>query len=444
MSLDLAFKHNWHPCSQMKDYEQFPYLHLEKARGSTLTLKNGHQVVDAISSWWCKSLGHGHPELKGAMEEQVVKFEHVIFANTTSDLAIEFGKKITKLTKTLDKCFYAGDGSTAIEIALKLSLQYHQQTGNSSKNKFAYLKNSYHGESILCYSVSDLDLYKKNFTALLTDHLKISNFNYLLGEWCKKKFPEEKNWLNIKKSLDKHQKNLAGVIVEPVVQGAAGMFIYSPDLLVKLRHWCTQNNIHLIADEIMTGLGRVGNVFACEYAGIEPDIMCLMKGLSAGWSPFSVILSTSSIYEVFYDDYASKKAFMHSNTFSGNALGMSIANKALDIYQRDNFFESNKTRGLYLSKILKNVGEKTGALTRFRQIGMIAAADLVNDKNRMAFDSKFRMGHRIHQKAIEYGALIRPLGDTIYLLPPYNITDEELNKIEIALLKAVQTCILQV
>ncbi len=444
MSLDIAFKHNWHPCSQMKDYEQFPYLHIKSAKGSVLTLKNGHQVIDAISSWWCKSLGHGHTELKEALEDQVAKFEHVIFANTTSDLAIQFGEKITGLTKNLDKCFYAGDGSTAIEVALKLSLQYHQQTGGCDKYKFAYLKNSYHGESIFCYSTSDLDLYKNKFKPILsnfTKNLKISDFHYLSGELSENNFPVEDNWLSIKKNLDKHKENLAGIIIEPIVQGAGGMLIYSADLLVKLRSWCSQNDVHLIADEIMTGLGRVGNTFACEYAGIEPDIMCLMKGLSAGWLPFSAILTTSSIYDAFYDDYASGKAFMHSNTFTGHPLGMAIASKALDIYQRENFFEVNKKRGLLLSKILKLVGEQTGALAHVRQIGMIAAADLVNSKNGQFFDPKLRMGHLIYQKAIEFGILIRPLGDTLYLLPPYNITDEELAIIETSLLKTIKHCI---
>lgn len=441
MSLkDPAFRHNWHPCSQMKDYEDFPWMHIKKAQGSTLILNNGKTVIDAISSWWCKSLGHGHPELKAALQKQSSDFEHVIFAHTSSDLAIEFGEKITGLTNSLDKCFYAGDGSSAVEIALKLSVQYHHQTGEKNKNKFAYLKNSYHGETILCYSVSDLGLYKDKFSSLIPSNILLNDFTYLHGQYEQQSTNEfllENNWIKMKAVLEEHKNVLAGVIIEPIVQGAAGMLIYSPDVLAKLRHWCDLNNVHLIADEIMTGLGRVGNAFACEYANIEPDFICLMKGLSAGWMPFSTVLTNSSIYQAFYDDYITGKAFLHSNTFTGNALGMSIASKALDIYLRDNYFEMNKKRGLALAEIFKRVNDKTQCFTKIRQIGMVAAGDLVDCEGRN-FDSQMRMGYQVYKKAVALGLLMRPLGDTLYLLPPYNVSDQELEIVEDILLRAIQ------
>ena len=436
MSLDSAFAHNWHPCSQMKDYESFPWMQITHAKDSTLYLKNGQKVIDAISSWWCKSLGHGNEELKAILNNQASLFEHVIFANTTSDLAIEFGQKLTSLTKSLKKCFYAGDGSSAIEIALKLSLQYHHQVGNIHKTKFAYLKNAYHGETSLCYSVSDLGLYKDKFKSILLNNYRIADFSYIQGQYPDTQFPKETNWEIIEHSLNQQKHTLAAIIVEPIVQGASGMLLYKPDLLKKLRVWCQDNHIHLIADEIMTGLGRIGNVFACDYAEIEPDFLCLMKSLSAGWIPFSVILTSDNIYSAFYDDYNTGKAFMHSNTFTGNALGMAISNKVLDIYQENNYYEINKKRGQDLWRILNGIREKTGRLTNLRQIGMIAAAEFC-DKNGKPFPLQARKGYEMYKEAISYGALIRPLGNTVYILPPYNISDADLEIVEQALHKAI-------
>lgn len=405
----------WHPCSQMKDYESFKPLLVEKAQGSHFYLSDGSKIIDAISSWWCKSLGHGHPQLKQALLSQLEKFEHVIFANTTNETIIQLSEKLCHLTQSLNKVFYAGDGSSAVEIALKMSLHARKIRGEQHKTKFVALQNGYHGETFGTLSVSDVGLYREPYQSQLFDCGLINDIPYVTNITSSLWQDSSSHWNNMVKKLEAYKYDTTAVIVEPIVQGAGGMKIYSADFLRKLRQWCSEHHIHLIADEIMTGLGRTSKMLACEHAGIEADFVCLSKGLTAGWLPFSAVLTRDDIYALFYDDYETHKGFLHSHTHSGNVLGAALALAALEVLEQEKLCERAAQIGTIMQANLHHIANQTGCLTNVRGIGCLAAADLISIKG------KDRLGYQIFQRATALGAYLRPLGNTIYWLPPLNI-----------------------
>ncbi|HEX4044883.1 MAG TPA: adenosylmethionine--8-amino-7-oxononanoate transaminase [Gammaproteobacteria bacterium] len=407
-------QHIWHPCSQMKDYLLFPPLIITGAQGSYLELAEGGKVIDAISSWWCKTLGHQHPRLKNALLRQLEQFEHVIFANTTHETIVQLSEKLTQLMPTLNKVFYAGDGSCAVEVALKMSLHARQITRESKKTKFIALKNGYHGETLGALSVSDLGLYRTPYQSLLFDAYFIDDLPYVLNKYDPLWFDCTEHWQRIEKKLMPYAETTTAIILEPIVQGVGGMQIYSQDFLKRLRSWTQQNGIHLIADEIMTGIGRTGKMLACQHAGIEPDFLCLSKGLTGGWLPLSAVLTTDTIYQYFYADYQPHTSFLHSHTHSGNALAASVALEVLHIMAEEKWHEQASRLEEVMFAMMTDIAEQTGKLTRVRGIGAIVAADLVDT-------TAARPGFEVYRRAAALGALLRPLGNTIYWLPPLNI-----------------------
>ncbi|MFZ2314398.1 MAG: adenosylmethionine--8-amino-7-oxononanoate transaminase [Gammaproteobacteria bacterium] len=426
-------KHNWHPCSQMKDYENFPPMIVEKAYGSYIELANGKKIIDAISSWWCKSLGHNHPRLKKALLNQVERFEHVIFANTTNDIMASLSERLSALTKTLNKVFYAGDGSSIVEAAMKMSLHSRMINGQVNKNKFIALKNSYHGETAGALSVSDVGIYKKPYLSMTFDTYFIDNIPYVNNRQDPLWNNCESEWKIIEKTLEEYAETTTAIIIEPIVQGAGGMKIYAQDFIKRLRQWTHKNNVHLIADEIMTGFGRTGQMFAYQHANIEPDFLCLAKGLTGGWMPFSAVLTTNDIYQTFYDDYDTGKAFLHSHTFSGHALAGSIALEVLNIFEELDICQQVKTLETEMVAAMHRIADHTGKLSNIRHIGGIVAADLIPDPITP------RLGFDVYKKAVEFGALLRPLGNTIYWLPPLNIEMGTLKELESITQKAILT-----
>lgn len=418
----------WHPCSQMKDYESFPPLIIKKAYGAYIELNDGRKIIDAISSWWCKSLGHNHPRLKTALKTQLECFEHVIFANSTYEIIIQLSEKLSQLCLGLNKVFYASEGSSAVEIALKMSLHAQQLRGQTQRIQFTSLQNGYHGETFMALGLSDLGLYRKAYEAHLIQPKFIQNIPYVHSTTDPLWHDCSRIWPNIEEQLEKQAKSLAAIIVEPIVQGAGGMKIYSQDFLYRLKKWTKAQGVYLIADEIMTGLGRTGRALACEHAKIKPDFICLSKGLTSGWLPMSVVLTHDAIYNLFYDDYALGKSFLHSHTFSGNALAAAVALECLAILDDEKIIKQVSEKEIILKKLMLNVNDETGCLMNIRGIGAIIAADLAlkeNEKNQ-------RIGYQIFQHALDLGAWLRPLGNTIYWLPPLNIplsTLEELSEI---------------
>ncbi len=432
--LQKDHEHYWHPCSQMKDYETFKPLMIKKARGSILTLDDGRELIDANSSWWCKSLGHNHPRLKQAAIEQINQFEHVIQANTTNETIVALSEKLSHLTKTLKKVFYAGDGSCAVEVAMKMSLHSRKILGENQRTKFIALENGYHGETLATMSISDVGLYKKPYKSALFDVEYLKPIPYVSGGTDPIWQNCNTHWKKIKPQLEKYKDTATAIILEPILQGACGMLVYSKDLLKKLRAWCNENNVHLIADEIMTGIGRTGRMLACEHAGIEPDFACISKGLTSGWVAFSAVLTRNDIYEIFYDDYETGKAFLHSHTFSGNPLGARIALETLRVFEEENILQRANTLSEYLLNKMQEVANQTGKMTNTRHIGCMVAADIV------CANPKERLGYKIYQKATELGALLRPLGNTIYWLPPLNTENEIIDILADITAQAIISC----
>jgi adenosylmethionine---8-amino-7-oxononanoate aminotransferase len=415
--------HVWHPCSQMKDYEIFKPLMVQAAQGCFIQLEDGRKIIDAISSWWCKSLGHQHPRLKRALLQQLEKFEHVLLANTTNEIIIRLSAKLAGLTQQLKKVFYASDGSSAVEIALKMSLHAREIRGEHKKTKFLALKNSFHGETLGALSVSDVGYFRKPYESLLFE-VHFIEPPYVLSATDPTWFDCSSHWIKTERWLEAHIDTTTALIVEPIVQGVGGMKIYSADFLRRLRQWSQVHGIHLIADEIMTGLGRTGKMLACEYAGIEPDFICLSKGLTGGYLPFSAVLISSAIYELFYDDYASGKTFIHSHTFSGHVLAAAVACELLDILKTESVCEKAIQLGELMLQNMQEVAANTGQLHNIRQLGAIVAADLIEVAGIK------RRGFVLSQQAIQRGALLRPLGNTVYWLPPLNTGSDVITKLK--------------
>ncbi|WP_248484874.1 adenosylmethionine--8-amino-7-oxononanoate transaminase [Tepidibacter aestuarii] len=423
-------KYIWHPCSQMKDYETFDPIVIKRGEGVFLEDMNGKRYLDAVSSWWVNLFGHSNKRINEALYKQANKLEHVMLANFSHEAAIELAEKIVDITPDgLNKIFFGDNGSSAVEIALKLSFQYHQQIGKNKKTKFVKISDAYHGETLGALSVCDVDLYNKVFNPLLLDVIKVQGPDCyrcpygLDRENCKSECFE-----NMEKTIEKQHEEISAIIIEPMVQGAAGMKIYSSEYLKKLRKLCDEYDINLIADEVAVGFGRTGKMFACEHARISPDIMCLSKGLTAGYMPLALTLMTDKIYNAFYDDYPKLKAFLHSHSYSGNALGCSVAVETLNIFKDEKVIEKNIIKSKLLREKVENILNELPNVGEYRQLGMIGAIELVKDKQtKEGFDWKSRVGYQIYKIALKKGVLLRPLGNVIYFMPPYVINDKEMD-----------------
>lgn len=419
--IDRDLKHIWHPCSQMQDYETFPPLVINDAQGPYLFSADGKRIIDAISSWWCKSLGHRHPVLTEALITQAQKSEHVILANTTNETIVELSEKLCSINPQLDKVFYASDGSCAVEIALKMSVHAQQLRGQGQRQHFAALSNGFHGETCLTLAVSDVGLYKEPYTALLPDVTMLGPLPYVSGTDDPLWHDASSYWPAIEKQLEAQKDSLAAIIFEPILQGAGGMQLYSPDLLKHLRAWADAHDVFLIADECLTGLGRLGHPFACDIAHITPDFLCLSKNLTAGYLPMSATLTRTNIYDLFYDDYARNKAFMHSHTHSGNTLAAAVALAYLKQVESENIYVRVKNQHSELLNAFTAVAKNTGKLTNIRSYGAMVAGDLITDQP--------RAGYAVYQEAVKRGALLRPLGNTIYWLLPLNTESSTIHEL---------------
>ena len=414
-------KYIWHPCSQMKDYETLLPIVIDHGEGIYLYDTDGKRYVDVISSWWCNLLGHCNPKINAAVKNQIDKLEHVIFANFTHKPAVELCEKLSKiLPEGLCKFNFTDNGSSAIEAAMKVSFQYHTQTGNPQKTRFMALTDAYHGETIGALSVGDCDLYTKLYKPILMDIIRIKGPDCFRCPYGKTR--ENCNcecFEHAEEQFKKYGDETCAMLVEPLLQGSAGMKIYPSLYLKKLRQICDKYNVHLLADEIATGFGRTGKMFAFDHAGVSPDIMCLSKGLTGGYMPCAMFVTTQKIYDAFYADYLEGKAFMHSHTYSGNPMACAAANAVLDIFSDGSILKNAQENAVYFNNIIKekflphkNVGE-------VRSIGLINAIELVKDKqNKEPFDGKLRTGYQIYKKALTKGVILRPLGDVIYFNPP--------------------------
>ncbi|MDD5386557.1 MAG: adenosylmethionine--8-amino-7-oxononanoate transaminase [Sulfuricurvum sp.] len=403
----------WHPCTQMKDHETFPIIPIARGRGIYLEDFEGKKYIDAISSWWVNIFGHANSSINNKIKEQLESLEHVILAGFTHEGIVRLSERLVVLAPDgLSRCFYADNGSSAIEVALKMSYHAHKNNG-ANKALFVSLSNSYHGETLGALSIGDVALYKETYEPLLIRSVQTPVPHNQSIEAAGKA-------LEAFELLLKEKSNeIAALIVEPLVQGAGGMVMYHPYFLTQAKVLCERYGVHFIADEIMVGFGRTGSMFACEQAGITPDFLILSKGLTGGYLPLSVVMTTDTVYNTFYCDYDPYRSFLHSHSYTGNALACAAANATLDIFENQNVIEVNKLLSSAMAKELLRFQGRT-EVKEIRQCGMIGVIEL------HGFDPSVRIGVKIHRHCLGLGVLIRPLGSVIYVMPPYVITQIEL------------------
>lgn len=424
-------RHIWHPCSQMKDYEEFPPIVIERGKGAYLYDVEGTAYLDAVSSWWVNLFGHSNERINRAIQDQLAQLEHVIFANFSHKPAIRLAEELVKVTPAgLNKVFFADNGSSAVEAALKMSFHYHQQTGHPRKTRFAAITDAYHGETLGALSVGDLDLYSKIYKPLMLNTLKATGPDCFRCPYGKQRDRcDAECFIDMETMVREHHEEICGIIIEPLVQCAAGMKIYSPRYLQKLREVCTQYHIHFIADEIAVGFGRTGRMFACEHAGVRPDLMCLSKGITAGYMPLSVVMATDELYEAFYGDYRDLKAFMHSHSYTGNAMACAIACEVMRIFREDDILEKNAVKSKMIGEKVRRLAAGHPYVGEYRRLGMISALELVEDQaTKRPFDWEKRVGYAIYRLALAEGVLLRPLGNVIYFMPPYVVEEPDIDR----------------
>jgi adenosylmethionine-8-amino-7-oxononanoate aminotransferase len=400
-----------------------------RGEGAWLIDADGRRYLDGISSWWTNIFGHANPRIAAALADQASTLEHVIFAGFTHEPAIELAEKLVAITPAgLDKVFFADNGSSAVEVALKMSFHYWLNQGHGEKTRFIALSGSYHGETLGALSVSDVALYRKTYAPLLLTPFLTPSPDAYEGEPGES--PQQtaaRRLRDLRTLLEDHAHETCAVIVEPLVQCAGGMRMYHPDYLLGLRALCDEFSVHFIADEIAVGFGRTGSLFACEQAGVSPDFMCLSKGLTAGFLPLSVVLTSNDIYDAFYAEYNAGKAFLHSHSYTGNPLACRVALETLAIFHDEPVLERNRGLAAHLAHRLEPLREHPH-VADVRQTGMIAAVELVADKaTRQPFESKERRGMRVYLHGLQQGVLLRPLGNVVYFMPPYVVTEQEID-----------------
>lgn len=430
----------WHPYTQMKDCAHTPPILIERAKGIKLFDRQGNYYYDTISSWWCNVHGHNHPAIKMAIKKQIGRLDHVLFAGFTHEPAIALAEQLVALAPgNLTKVFYSDNGSTAVEVALKMSFQYWQNTGKRKKQKFISLNRAYHGDTLGAMSVGGVELFNAVFSPLMFTSFKAP------APYCYR-CPMEKERPSCRiecieplaQLLQEKHNQIAALILEPLLLAAGGMIIYPSEYLQKAAALCRKYNVHLILDEIATGFGRTARMFACEYARVQPDFICLSKGLTGGTLPLSATLTTDEVYQAFYDDYEKKKTFYHGHTFTANPLSCAAALASLEIFAREGT----------LDKVNSLLPHFHGGLERFRglpaagdvrYIGLVGAVELVKDKKqKIPFPWTERIGLKVYREGLKERLILRPLGDVVYLYLPLCVTKDEISIILEKTYKVIQ------
>jgi adenosylmethionine---8-amino-7-oxononanoate aminotransferase len=423
-------QHVWHPCTQMKDHEQLlPLIPIRRGAGVWLEDFDGRRYLDAVSSWWVNLFGHANERINAALRTQLERLEQVILAGFTHEPVIALSEALCAVAPAgLTRCFYADNGSSAVEVAVKMSFHYWRNTGHAAKHRFITLANSYHGETLGALAVGNVDLYKEIYRPLLMEVITVPSpdcFERPAGESWEQY--SRRRFADMEHALERHAHEACAVIVEPLVQCAAGMRMYDPVYLALLRQACDRHGVHLILDEIAVGFGRTGTMFACEQAGIRPDFMCLSKGLTAGYLPLSVVMTTEPVYAAFYDEYQKLNAFLHSHSFTGNPLACAAALASLGIFREDHTLERNRTLAEHMGTRARTLSEHPH-VAEVRQRGMIVAIELSADRQRRTpYPWQERRGLTVYRHALTRGVLLRPIGNVVYFMPPYVITPAEID-----------------
>ncbi len=406
----------WHPCTQMKQHERLPLVSLQRGEGIWLYDRDGRRYLDAISSWWVNLFGHCNPRINAALIEQLETLEHAMLAGFTHEPAVRLAERLRALTGgALGHCFYASDGASAVEIALKMSHHSWRNRGRGEKDRFLCLAGGYHGETLGALAVTDVVLFRDAYAPLLRPGRTVPSPD------ARRALPGEspadvarRAAAVLQRELEEHHGQVAALILEPLVQCAAGFAMHDPEYLRLARELCDRFEVHLICDEIAVGCGRSGTFFAHEQAGIRPDFLCLSKGISGGYLPLSLVLTTDAVYADFYDDDMAR-GFLHSHSYSGNPLACRAALATLDIFAGDDVIAANRVRAQALTAALAPLAGHP-RVRHFRQRGMIWAFDIA------AAGADF--ARRCFAAGLERELLLRPIGNTVYLMPPYVLDDE--------------------
>lgn len=430
---ELDKQYIWHPFTQMKDWEKEPQIVIESGKGSALTDIRGKKYLDGVSSLWVTVHGHRKKEIDRAVSGQLKKIAHSTLLGLSNMPAVLLAEKIVRIAPPgLSKVFYSDSGSTAVEIGLKIAFQYWQQKGQEfrSKTGFISLKEAYHGDTIGSVSVGGIDLFHEIYKPLLFHSNKIDTphcYRCTLGKTypsCGLACAEQ-----AEEVIRRHRRETAALIIEPLVQGAAGMLISPPGYLRRIRELCTRHNIFMIADEVATGFGRTGKMFACEHEDVAPDIMCIAKGITGGYLPLAATLTTEEIYRGFLGEYRELRTFFHGHTYTGNPLACAAAIANIDLFKKE------KT----LAKLQPKIAFLAGQLERFRELehvgdirqkGFMAGIELVKNRtSKEPYPLEDKMGSNVILECRKHGLIIRPLGNVIVLMPPLAISKGELERI---------------
>ena len=433
-----SLAHVWHPCTQMQDHAggadaAIPLVPIASAEGAWLTDHEGRRYLDAVSSWWTNLFGHRHPHIVARLKEQLDRLDHVLLAGFTHQPAVELAEKLVALAPksangpALTRVTYTDNGSSAVEAALKMSAHYWRNCGRPGKTKFICLDNSYHGETLGALAVSGEGMYRDAYAPLMMQPIVVASpdcFHRAPGEswedYTRRRFRD------MEEALERHAHEVAAVIVEPLVQCAGGMRMYHPIYLRLLREACTRHGVHLIADEIAVGFGRTGRMFAHDWAGTVPDMLCLSKGLTGGTMALAAVLTHEQVYEAFLGDYASQRAFLHSHSYTGNPIACTAALATLEVFEQDDWMARNQRSSALMWRFMSRLASHA-RVADVRQQGMILAVEMAkNPRKREPFPAAERRGLRVYRHGLENGVLLRPLGNVIYLMPPYVLSDEEI------------------
>ena len=409
----------WHPCTQMQHHETVPLVPVARGQGPWLFDHEGRRFLDAISSWWVNLFGHANPRINGAIKDQLDRLEHAMLAGFTHEPVVQLSERLAALANhRLGHCFYASDGASAVEIALKMSFHYWRNAGQPEKKTFVCLKGGYHGETIGALGVTDVAIFRDAYGPLLGNAHVVASPDARDAQAGEDAAAVAARALDQVRTLFENQAGqIAAIIIEPLVQCATGMAMHDASYVAGLRLLCDQFGVHLIADEIAVGCGRTGTFFACEQAGIWPDFLTLSKGISGGYLPLSLVMTTDTVYQAFYSSDTAR-GFLHSHSYTGNPLACRAALATLDIFEQDDVLASNKVKAALLSQALAPVAAHP-RVRHFRQCGMIWAFDVHFDNPQHARD----FSKAFFSVGLSYGLLTRPIGTTVYLMPPYILDD---------------------
>jgi len=401
----------WHPCTQMKWHESFPIIPIQRGEGTWLYDYDGQRYLDGVSSWWVNLFGHRNPRIVAALQDQLGQLEHVMLAGFTHEPVVQLSERLSALTKhQLGHCFYGSDGASATEMALKMSAHFWRNQGHPGKTGFIALANSYHGETMGALGVTDVPLFRDAYAPLIKNSVILPSPDSRQGQDAGQRTLEA-----LQHHLKRHHEQTAALIVEPLIQAAAGMMFHDAEFLHQAYRLCQEHRVHLIADEIAVGFGRTGTFFAHEQAGFTPDFLCLSKGITGGFLPLSVVMTTDTVYQAFYDDRMNR-GFLHSHSYTGNALACRAALAVLDIFEEDRVIEANQARQARFAAMTAVLSQHP-SVHNFRRRGMIWAFDVACDRADFA--------RAFHRAALRHQLLLRPIGSTVYFMPPYTISDDE-------------------